>query len=375
MVHASLAIGDDVEERLAWVKPQLALYIGGMGAKGRNFYHNLATRYGYGEVADRIQELYLSGRKREAIDLVPDELVRAMSLVGPRGFIAERLAAFAEAGVTTLLVSPAATDPRRIRALRRGSACAAARLRRSLPRLRKLVCGNLTRRCAIPRSFPEAPVRRSARQPAWPRGGGSGRLPARGVSTGGGGVGRRRSLARRPRRPPGLVRPSSASSASSCSSSASSCLSSGWKGSFVGGSPHRDGSPVAQLIGRRTQQPLIASTIRLASPPRPPSPPAPPTQSPNPPRPLAPVGMAEASPSAGAGVVDVGAGGRRGAAGSARRRDRRQAGWHGGPRARPGRRRGGRRRRGGGGWHPARGRREISKYAAGAAAIRSMTMS
>jgi F420-dependent oxidoreductase-like protein len=112
MVHASLAIGDDVEERLSWVKPQLALYIGGMGAKGRNFYHNLATRYGYGEVADRIQELYLSGRKREAIDLVPDELVRAMSLVGPRGFIAERIAAFAEAGVTTLLVSPAATDPR-----------------------------------------------------------------------------------------------------------------------------------------------------------------------------------------------------------------------------------------------------------------------
>ena len=112
MVHASLAIGDDVEERLSWVKPQLGLYIGGMGAKGRNFYHNLATRYGYGEVADRIQELYLSGRKREAIDLVPDELVRAMSLVGPRGFIAERIAAFAEAGVTTLLVSPAATDPR-----------------------------------------------------------------------------------------------------------------------------------------------------------------------------------------------------------------------------------------------------------------------
>ena len=111
MVHASLAIGDDVDERLAWVKPQLALYIGGMGARGRNFYHSLATRYGYGEVADRIQELYLAGRKREATDLVPDELVRGMSLVGPRGFIAERLAAFAEAGVTTLLVSPMAADP------------------------------------------------------------------------------------------------------------------------------------------------------------------------------------------------------------------------------------------------------------------------
>ncbi|WP_445161926.1 LLM class F420-dependent oxidoreductase [Mycobacterium sp. Dal123C01] len=112
VVHASLAIGDNVEERLAWVKPQLALYIGGMGAKGRNFYHNLATRYGYGEVADKIQELYLSGRKREAIEAVPDELVRGMSLVGPRGFIAERIAAFAESGVTTLLVSPAATDPK-----------------------------------------------------------------------------------------------------------------------------------------------------------------------------------------------------------------------------------------------------------------------
>ncbi len=111
MVHASLAIGDGVEERLAWVKPQLALYIGGMGARGRNFYHNLATRYGFGEVADRIQELYLSGRKREATDAVPDELVRGISLVGPRGFVAERLAAFSESGVTTVLVSPVVADP------------------------------------------------------------------------------------------------------------------------------------------------------------------------------------------------------------------------------------------------------------------------
>ncbi|KLO25306.1 F420-dependent oxidoreductase [Mycolicibacter heraklionensis] len=111
IVGASLAIGDDVEDRLAWVKPQLALYIGGMGAKGRNFYHNLATRYGFGEVANRIQELYLSGRKTEAIDAVPDELVRNTSLVGPRGLVAERLAAYAEAGVTTLLVGPLATAP------------------------------------------------------------------------------------------------------------------------------------------------------------------------------------------------------------------------------------------------------------------------
>jgi len=111
MVGVSLAIGDDVEDRLAWVKPQLALYIGGMGAKGRNFYHNLATRYGFGDVANHIQELYLSGRKAEAIDAVPDELVRQTSLIGPRGFVAERVAAFAEAGVTTLLAGPLAAEP------------------------------------------------------------------------------------------------------------------------------------------------------------------------------------------------------------------------------------------------------------------------
>ncbi len=110
MVGTSLAIGDDVEDRLAWLKPQLALYVGGMGAKGRNFYHNLATRYGFGEVADRIQELYLSGRKNEAIAAVPDELVRAISLIGPRGFVAERVAAFADAGVTTLLATPVSTE-------------------------------------------------------------------------------------------------------------------------------------------------------------------------------------------------------------------------------------------------------------------------
>lgn len=110
MVSASLAIGDDVDDRLAWAKPQLALYIGGMGARGKNFYHNLATRYGFGEVADHIQDLYLAGKKAEAIAAVPDELVRKVSLVGPKGFVKERLAAYAEAGVTTLLVHPLAND-------------------------------------------------------------------------------------------------------------------------------------------------------------------------------------------------------------------------------------------------------------------------
>jgi F420-dependent oxidoreductase-like protein len=106
MVSAPLAIGDDVNDRLAWAKPQLALYIGGMGARGKNFYHNLATSYGYGDVANHIQDLYLDGKKAEAIEAVPDELVRNVSLVGPRGFVKERLAAYAEAGVTTLLLQP-----------------------------------------------------------------------------------------------------------------------------------------------------------------------------------------------------------------------------------------------------------------------------
>ncbi len=110
MVSASLAIGDDVDDRLAWAKPQLALYIGGMGARGKNFYHNLATRYGFGDVANHIQDLYLAGKKTEAIAAVPDDLVRHTNLIGPLGFVKERLAAYAEAGVTTLLVHPMASD-------------------------------------------------------------------------------------------------------------------------------------------------------------------------------------------------------------------------------------------------------------------------
>jgi F420-dependent oxidoreductase-like protein len=112
MVSAPLAIGDDVDDRLAWAKPQLALYIGGMGARGKNFYHNLATAYGFGEVANHIQDLYLAGKKVEATNAVPDELVRSVSLVGPRGFVKERLAAYEEAGATTLLLQPLSGDRR-----------------------------------------------------------------------------------------------------------------------------------------------------------------------------------------------------------------------------------------------------------------------
>jgi F420-dependent oxidoreductase-like protein len=104
----SLAITDRPDELLALVKPQLALYVGGMGARGKNFYNDLIASYGFADEAARIQDLYLEGRRAEAIAAVPDELVRAISLIGPAGEVADRVAAFREAGVTTLTVTPLA---------------------------------------------------------------------------------------------------------------------------------------------------------------------------------------------------------------------------------------------------------------------------
>ncbi len=105
-VGVPVAIGDGVEPMLDLVRPQLALYIGGMGARGKNFYNDLARRYGYEDEARTIQDLYLDGKKEEAAAVVPEELVRAVSLVGPESHVAERVAAFREAGVTTLLLQP-----------------------------------------------------------------------------------------------------------------------------------------------------------------------------------------------------------------------------------------------------------------------------
>jgi thioesterase domain-containing protein len=78
----------------------IALYVGGMGAKGKNFYNELACRYGYEAEAAAIQDLYLSGKKKEAEALVPDELLELTTLCGPEGYVKERVAAFREAGVT-----------------------------------------------------------------------------------------------------------------------------------------------------------------------------------------------------------------------------------------------------------------------------------
>ncbi len=94
----TVAVNDDLDAAFDTLRPWLALYIGGMGAKGKNFYHDYAGRLGYGEVATRIQDLYLSGKKAEAEALVPNELLDAVSLVGPLDRIVERLAPWKEAG-------------------------------------------------------------------------------------------------------------------------------------------------------------------------------------------------------------------------------------------------------------------------------------
>jgi F420-dependent oxidoreductase-like protein len=100
----NVLVGDDVQALRDALKPHLALYVGGMGAKGKNFYNALIRRYGFEAEADHIQELYLGGRQREAIAAVPDALVDAVALVGPKERIAERIAAWRETPVTTLIV-------------------------------------------------------------------------------------------------------------------------------------------------------------------------------------------------------------------------------------------------------------------------------
>jgi hypothetical protein len=89
------------------MRPIYALYVGGMGARGKNFYNQLARDYGYEQAAEEIQELYLSGHKRDAEAKVPLEWLQAGNLVGPASYVRERIAAFAEAGVTSLQVMPA----------------------------------------------------------------------------------------------------------------------------------------------------------------------------------------------------------------------------------------------------------------------------
>ncbi|HEY2549758.1 MAG TPA: LLM class F420-dependent oxidoreductase [Streptosporangiaceae bacterium] len=101
-----LAIGEDVRGLLDLGRPSLALYIGGMGARGQNFYNRLASQYGYEREAAAIQDAYLAGRKDEAAGLVPASLLDGLALIGPRSLVADRVAALRESGVTTLSVAP-----------------------------------------------------------------------------------------------------------------------------------------------------------------------------------------------------------------------------------------------------------------------------
>ncbi|MGW6751081.1 LLM class F420-dependent oxidoreductase [Streptomyces sp. NPDC055006] len=109
-----LAIGEDAAAARDLARPNIALYVGGMGAVGKNFYNDLAVAYGYEKEAKLIQELYLSGKKKEAEAAVPDEFCELMSLCGPESYVRERVEAFRAAGVTMLNVFPVGPEPARL---------------------------------------------------------------------------------------------------------------------------------------------------------------------------------------------------------------------------------------------------------------------
>lgn len=98
-------VGDDLEALADWVRPFVALYVGGMGAKGANFHFDAVARLGYEEVCTRIQDAYLEGRKDEAIAMVPLDLIEKLCLIGPKEKIRDDLAAWHESPVTTMAIS------------------------------------------------------------------------------------------------------------------------------------------------------------------------------------------------------------------------------------------------------------------------------
>jgi F420-dependent oxidoreductase-like protein len=112
-------ISDDVAKARDLMRPFLALYVGGMGSREKNFYNALVCRYGFEDAAREVQDLYLDGRKEEAAAALPDELIDLVSLCGPRDRVRERLEVFREAGVDTLGVTPVAfTKEERVEQLR-----------------------------------------------------------------------------------------------------------------------------------------------------------------------------------------------------------------------------------------------------------------
>ena len=112
-------VSEDRDKARDLMRPMLALYIGGMGSREKNFYSQLVRRYGFEAAAEKVQDLYLEGRKHEAAAALPDALIDAISLCGPREHVRERLAAYREAGVGTLGVTPVAfTRDERLEQLR-----------------------------------------------------------------------------------------------------------------------------------------------------------------------------------------------------------------------------------------------------------------
>lgn len=101
-------VSDDRELARNVMRPVLALYIGGMGSREQNFYNRLVQRYGFEQAAQEVQDLYLEGKKAEAGAAIPDELIDMVSLCGPPEAIRERLSAYREAGVGTLMITPMA---------------------------------------------------------------------------------------------------------------------------------------------------------------------------------------------------------------------------------------------------------------------------
>jgi alkanesulfonate monooxygenase SsuD/methylene tetrahydromethanopterin reductase-like flavin-dependent oxidoreductase (luciferase family) len=106
-----VSIDDDVDRARDAMRPFVALYVGGMGSRERNFYNALVRRYGFEDAAQEVQDLYLDGKKEEAAAAIPAELIDQVTMCGPRERVAERLEVYRQAGVGTLIVSPMGFDP------------------------------------------------------------------------------------------------------------------------------------------------------------------------------------------------------------------------------------------------------------------------
>ena len=105
-----VSIDDDVDRARDVMRPFVALYVGGMGSREKNFYNALVRRYGFDDAAQEIQDLYLDGKKDEAAAAIPPELIDMVTICGPRDRVKERLDVYRDAGVGTLIVSPMAFE-------------------------------------------------------------------------------------------------------------------------------------------------------------------------------------------------------------------------------------------------------------------------